>query len=283
VTRTLDLTGRTVLITGAAGGIGSATARAFAARGARVVVTDVDHEAARALAEELGAGHGFGYRLDVTDPDEVNAVFDRVELEVGPVDVVVNNAGIMPITAFVDESAASVRRQLAINVEGVVHGCQAALRRMTPRGTGAVVNVASAAGRIGYPGVATYSATKFAVVGLTDTLAREYADSGVVFTCVMPSLVNTDLASGVPQHRLLRTLEPTEVATAIVDGVRHRRRHVTVPNWLGSMNTLHSVLPTRVGDSLLRRLGADHQILDSAGVPERRAYEKRATGEGAGC
>ena len=272
--RPTDLTNKVVVITGGARGIGAATASAFVAAGAVVAVCDIDIETAHRTAERLGSGVT-AHHLDVTDPASVAATLDAVETGLGPIDVLVNNAGIMPITDFVDESVESVRRQLDINIAGVIYGTQTALRRMIPRGRGTIVNIASAAGRIGYPGVATYSATKFAVVGLTDTLALEYADSGVEFVCVMPGLVNTELISGVDAHWLLPNQEPASIASAIVDAVRHRRRHVNVPKRLGPLNALHALLPARTTDKVLTLLGADHQLLDGARRPERGDYRRR--------
>lgn len=266
------LAGRVVLITGGARGIGAATARRFTAAGATVAIADVtvdentDRPAATAVVR---------YRLDVTDPAQFGDVVDAVERDLGPLDILVNNAGIMPVAPFATETVESIERQLSINIAGVIYGCQHALRKMLPRHRGHIINMASAAGKIGYPGVATYSATKFAVVGLTDTLALEYADTGVEFTCVMPGLVNTELSAGITEHWMLKNCDPDRVAQAIVDAVHTKQLHVHVPRRLGPINILHSLLPRRAGERVMRLLGADHQILDAAGAPGRRAYDAR--------
>jgi NAD(P)-dependent dehydrogenase (short-subunit alcohol dehydrogenase family) len=164
-----SLTGRTAVVTGGARGIGRAITEALIAKGVRVAIGDVDREAAERTAAELGdAVVGLG--LDVTDLACFTAFLDDVERRLGPVDIVVNNAGIMPITPLEQESEASITRQLEINVRAVVHGTQESMRRMRPRGTGHIVNIASLAGKAGYPNLATYSATKHAVVGLSQAV-----------------------------------------------------------------------------------------------------------------
>lgn len=141
---------RIVAITGGARGIGAATAAAFVNAGATVVIGDIDAEQARSTAEKLGpTAHGLA--LDVTDPVGVSEFLDHVEGQVGPIEVLINNAGIMPVVAFAEEPVASVQRQLAINVAGVIYGTQEGIRRMRPRGHGHIVNIASAAGRSGFP------------------------------------------------------------------------------------------------------------------------------------
>src|SRR4051812_34626407 len=157
---------KVVAITGAARGIGKATAIALTRRGARVGIGDIDVELARRTAEEIGGGC-VGFPLDVTDRSSVDGFADAVEERLGPIEVMINNAGIMPTVRFLDESATSIERQLSINVMGVINGMQAVIPRMIARGDGHVINIASTAGKVTLPGIATYTATKHAVVGLT--------------------------------------------------------------------------------------------------------------------
>src|SRR5918994_1681585 len=117
-----------------------------------------------------GGARGIGLGLDVTDLAGFSAFLDDVERRLGPIDILVNNAGIMPITPLEDESHASITRQLEINLRAVIHGTQEAMRRMRPRGTGHIVNIASLAGKARYPNLATYAATKHAVVGLSEAV-----------------------------------------------------------------------------------------------------------------
>src|SRR4051794_2018357 len=146
-----SLTGKVVVITGGGRGIGAATAKALVARGARVAIGDVDLATAERTAAELGGGTIARF-LDVTDRPGFTAFLDEVEAELGPLDVLVNNAGIMQLSAVEDESDGAAVRQLELNLHGVIHGTKEAVRRMKPRGTGHVVNIASVAGKGGFPG-----------------------------------------------------------------------------------------------------------------------------------
>src|SRR4051812_10681110 len=144
------LTGQVAAITGGARGIGRAMAETFLREGMRVAIGDVDVETARQTASELGRGT-VAFELDVPRRESVEAFADAVERELGPIDVFVNNAGIMPVGRFIDEDDASAHRQVDINVHGVIYGCKVALSRMLPRNRGHIVNVASQAGKFGVP------------------------------------------------------------------------------------------------------------------------------------
>ncbi|AQT82527.1 hypothetical protein B1R94_03250 [Mycolicibacterium litorale] len=267
----MNLAGRVVAITGGARGIGAATAAAFAEAGATVAIGDVDVSLAERTASRLGC---WWAGLDVTHRAGFADFLDSAIGALGRLDVLVNNAGIMPVTALVDESAESVQRQLAINVAGVVYGTQLAIERMAPGGAGSVVNVASAAGRIGFGGVATYTATKFAVAGFTEAAALEYRSSGIRFTTVFPGMVNTELAAGLSDHAMMRSCSADVVAAGIVDAVRRGRRAVYVPRRLGVISTVYGLLPSPARTSLMSLLGADHQMLQ-ADDSTRAAYERR--------
>ncbi|HLY34592.1 MAG TPA: SDR family NAD(P)-dependent oxidoreductase, partial [Jatrophihabitantaceae bacterium] len=164
-----SLQGTLIVITGAARGIGRATATALVREGARVVITDLDQNLAEQTAAELRAVAGL--RLDVTDHPQFTAVLDGIEAKHGAIDVLINNAGIMPLVAFEDESEQSAARQVAVNFLAPWYGTQDAIRRMKPRGHGHIVNVASMAGVVPTPGAATYCATKHALVGLTECIS----------------------------------------------------------------------------------------------------------------
>lgn len=270
---TTNLRDRVVVVTGGARGIGAATASAFVRAGAKVAIGDVDVELAERTAAEVGCWWG---RVDVTDRASISCFLDSLAGAVGEIDVLVNNAGIMPVTPLVDETAESIQRQLAINVAGVIYGTQLAVERMGPRGFGHVVNVASAAGRMGFGGVSTYSATKFAVAGFTEAIALESAATGIAFTTVYPGMVRTELSAGLADHWLMRTCAPEAVAAAVVDAVRRRRRSVYVPRRLGPLTTVYGLLPARGRAAVMGLLGADHQMLDGDG-DIRRSYESRVS------
>lgn len=127
---------------------------------------------------------------------------------------------------------------------------------------------------MGFPGVATYSATKFAVVGFTEAVALEHAGTGIEFTCVMPGLVKTQLATGLSDHWLLKASEPDDVAAAIIGAVRRGRRNAYVPRRLGPITSMYAAMSGRMRSRAMKVLGADHQILDAA-TPDRDAYERR--------
>jgi NAD(P)-dependent dehydrogenase (short-subunit alcohol dehydrogenase family) len=269
-----SLTGKVVAITGGGRGIGRATALALAREGARVAVGDLDREAAEQVAVELGSG-ALGLRLDVTDHAGFTAFLDEVEQQLGPLDVLVNNAGIMPVAPLVEESPESIARQLEINLHAVIHGTQEAMRRMVPRGSGHIVQLASLAGRTGFPQLATYCATKHGVVGLSEAVRVELRDSGVEVSVVMPGIVRTELATGLADARGVKSLSPDEVAAEIVDALKVPRFDVYVPKSTGPLIALGSALPRRAREALARALKADQALLKTD-RSARIAYEARA-------
>ena len=268
-----NLNGKVVAITGGARGIGKATAQALLRAGARVGIGDIDGDLARRTAQELGE-NARAYDLDVTSRPSFAAFLDSVESDLGPLDVLVNNAGIMPVGPFLEETDASAVRQLDINVHGVIFGMKEALPRMLKRDSGHVVNLASVAGKGGFPHLATYCATKHAVVGITEAVNAELADSGIEFTCVMPSLVDTELTSGVKAGRGIEKAKPEDVADAIVAALREPRFDVFVPRSVGRITKFMQMLPRGAATAISRALDAD-KVMTQADMAGRRAYEER--------
>jgi NADP-dependent 3-hydroxy acid dehydrogenase YdfG len=270
------LAGETAAITGAARGIGRATAEAFLRQGMKVAIGDVDYEVARQTASELGAST-VALPLDVTDRDSFAAFLDGAEEQLGPIDVLVNNAGIMQIGRFIDEDDLTARRMVDINIHGVILGMKLALERMIPRDRGHIVNISSQAGKFGAPGGATYSATKHAVVGLTEALRGELRLMGahIDVSYVMPFVVNTELGSGLGEARGMSNLEPTDVADAIVDALQHGIVDVWVPKSAKRTNVLAAVLPRPLSEGMARAMKAD-RVLAGADINRRRDYELRA-------
>jgi len=264
--------GRVVAVTGAARGIGRATAAALVAQGARVGIGDLDAALARSTADELGGG-AVAFELDVTDRQSFESFLDGVERELGPLDVMVNNAGIVHLGPFADEDDASTRRMVDVNLLGVITGTRLALTRLRPGGH--LVNVASSAGKITPPGIATYTATKHAVVGLTEAVRLEHRGRGIEFSIVMPGVVNTEMIAGYAQGRFVANVEPEDVAEAIVDALRHPRVEVYVPKSLGPLLRLQRMLPRPVREALDRALKVD-SITWNADPAARTAYEARA-------
>ena len=269
-----SLTGKVAVVTGGGRGIGKALTQALVREGARVAIGDVDREAAERAAAELGDAV-VGLHLDVTDLPGFTEFLDEVERRLGPVDVLVNNAGIMPVTPLEQESEGSITRQLEINLRAVIHGTQEAMRRMRPRRTGHIVNIASLAGKSGYARLATYAATKHAVVGLSESVRFELRGSGVEVSCVMPGIVNTELAAGMQEARGVKNLQPEQVADEIVAALKVPRFDVYVPRSTGPLLQIAAMLPRRGREALSRALKAD-QVAASADTSRRTAYESRA-------
>ena len=267
------IAGRVVAITGAARGIGRATAGALAREGATVAIGDLDVELARRTAEEIGVGAA-AFELDVTDRDSFQRFVEDVETQLGPVDVLVNNAGIMPLGPFLAEDDATARRQVEVNVHGVLLGMKIVLPRLVARGRGHVVNIASAAGKAPYPGGATYCGTKHFVVGMSETVRGELRGSGVELSVVMPVLVDTELATGVRTAWGVPRLAPEDVAEAIVQTLRRPRFDVFVPRSIGPLTVAGWLLPRAVRERVHRAIRADRVLADvDAGA--RHAYELR--------
>ncbi|WP_405133795.1 SDR family oxidoreductase [Nocardia sp. NBC_01388] len=273
-----SITGKVVVITGGARGIGLATGKALQALGAKIAIGDIDEVSVK----ESGAAQGFEVygRLDVTDQQSFEAFLDEVEKQLGPIDVLINNAGIMPTGRVVDESDQVTRRILDINVYGVILGSKLALTRMLPRGRGHVINIASLAGETHIPGLATYNASKHAVLGFTDTVREEYRGTGLQFSSVLPTLTNTELGSGVTAPKLLRPAEPEEIADAIAKLIVEPKAKARVTAVAGIISQVVGLLPQSVGDAIGRALGAQSAFLDDVDSDARKAYESRVRGIG---
>jgi len=272
------LTGKVVAITGGGRGIGAATAQALTREGARVAIGDIDVDVAKATAERIG-GDALALPLDVTSADSVTSFLDTVESSLGPIDVYINNAGVMPLAHVLDEDEATIDRIFAINTRAVIHGTREAARRMLPRGRGHIVNVASTAGKAGIAGSATYCASKAAVVQYTEGAYAELHPQGLDFSIVMPGITRTELTAGVEDMPAFRAITPESVADAIVAAIVKPRLEVYVPRSAGTVISLTRLLPFSAGQWIGKRMGADHVFMDAIERPERSAYEARATGK----
>src|SRR5436190_14637820 len=193
----MRLEGRTALVTGGAGGIGAATCRRLAAEGATVAVTDVRVDGATEVASEIG---GRAYELDVSSADSARAAVQAAESDLGPLDVLVNNAGYDEFGFFVNTDEGMWDRVLGVNLRGVIAVTHAALPGMQERRRGRIVNVASEAGRVGSPGSGVYSAAKAGVIGLTKAVAAESARYGVTCNAIAPGPIETPLLMSAPEE-----------------------------------------------------------------------------------
>jgi NAD(P)-dependent dehydrogenase (short-subunit alcohol dehydrogenase family) len=273
----LKVQGKVIVITGGARGIGLATATALHNLGARVAIGDIDE----VRVKESGAALGLDVygKLDVTDAHSFTEFLDEVERQLGPIDVLINNAGIMPLGRIVDESDAVTRRILDINVYGVILGSKLAAQRMVARGSGHVINIASLAGETYIAGAASYCASKHAVIGFTDSARLEYRQAGVKFSVVMPTFVNTELIAGTSGAKGIKNAEPADIAEAIVKLVAHPRPRVRVTKAAGAIIASQKFMPRGLAEGLNRALGGEHVFTDDVDIEKRRAYEARARGE----
>jgi 3-oxoacyl-[acyl-carrier protein] reductase len=224
-----DLEGRVAVVTGGSRGIGRAIAVALGARGAKVVVNYTSNEGAAneaAAAVVAAGGAAVTKRFDVADSAGVDAAFKEIVAAEGGLHILVNNAGIAVNTLLLGAKDADWKRALDVNLNGTFHCCRAAIRSlMKAKETGRIINITSITGEIGSAGQAPYVAAKAGIIGLTKTLAREYASRGVTVNAVSPGYIETDMtATELPEERraeliksipLGRVGKPDEVAAAV--------------------------------------------------------------------
>lgn len=264
---------RHIAITGGARGIGLATARALVAEGAKVSIGDVDGGLAAEQAAEIGA---YGGELDVTDRGSFSRFLEAAQVHNGPLYGLVNNAGIMPLGPFLDETDATAAAIVDVDLHGVILGSKLALEIFSQAGGGHLVNIASMAGRNAIPHTVTYSAAKHAVVGLTEGLRREFRSTGIGFSYVLPAAVHTELGAGVGKITGLPASEPEAVAAAILRAFETRRVDVWVPRRGKALIMSGLVSPRWFTDWVTTRIGGDDaNVIDPA---QRAAHDRRAIG-----
>ncbi|HVK28622.1 MAG TPA: SDR family oxidoreductase [Nocardioides sp.] len=268
-----SLGGKRIAITGAGRGIGRATAEELHRRGALVAIGDIDVDAAKDAATAIGTDVT-AHHIDVTDSASFASFLADARQAMGGLDVLINNAGVMPIGHFLDIDEATVRRAAEINLLGPTLGMRAALPDMIAQGHGHVVNVASVAGKAAVPGGLYYCSHKAGVIALTEGARLEFGGRGIDFTCVMPSFTNTDLIAGTKGTKFLKNVEPEDVAKGIAEAIEHKHKDVYLPKSLRQITFTQTLTGRRLRDFLNRRLGAYDTFLDidQAG---RAAYNDR--------
>lgn len=264
----VNIEGSTVVVTGGARGIGAAISHKLAGCGAAVVIADLDLPMARETAAACGAQ---ALPLDVTNIDSWQSLIAHA----GAVDVLVSNAGVMPVGRFVDERDAATRLQMGVNVTGVIRGARAVLPGMLERRRGVLVNIASQAGKVALAGLATYHATKFAVVGLSKALEDELHGTGVGVSCVLPGIVDTELSTGLPSTWLAPRIAPARVADSVAAAIEHPGGERWVPRRGRLLMPVAAALPVGPRRRALRSLGMGDPALGAIGSPARLAYERR--------
>lgn len=264
-----------VAITGAARGIGFTIAKTLKQHGARIAIADIDEVALKAAAGELDAD--FYMKVDVTDGANFRDFLRSVESEVGVLAALVNNAGIMPTGPLLGQEDAILRRVIEINVLGMMFGTKSALEIMVPRKQGHIVNIASTMGEAPVPGLAAYNASKAASVMFTDATRLEFRQSGVKLSAILPGAVKTELATGIKGPRGIKTIEPQDVANAVVRtlaGGKSRPR-VYVPKAFGILLGTMRATPRPIAEPLARAMGSESAVLQDSDLASRAAYEDR--------
>jgi short-subunit dehydrogenase len=252
----ISLTGAVAIVTGASSGIGAATARELARRGARVVLAARRLDVLEARAQEIreAGGEAIAIATDVGDPDQVTRLVDRTVAACGPVDVLVNNAGTGWFTAFAETPPDEVTGILDVNLVGAVLLTRAVLPQMLERRRGTIISVGSLSGRVAMEPL--YSATKFGLRGFSLALRRQLAESGVSVSLVSPGNIRTAMT----KHVTGRLPEPDLVATTIADLVTRPRREVVVPRRHYSIAWLEQLLPSMADFAYRRRHWSPIQV-----------------------
>jgi NAD(P)-dependent dehydrogenase (short-subunit alcohol dehydrogenase family) len=238
-----------VLITGAANGIGAATARAAAARGFRVALCDIDAGGAAHAARAIG-DRALAVALDVRDPGQWEAAFGTAQRQLGHVDVLINNAGVIETGYFRDVSVEQHRRMIEVNYLGIIHGMKAALPRMKARGHGHIVNVCSMTAFLPMTGMANYAGTKHAIRACHHSVAIEERDGPVTFSIVHPPATETamleqelrDNSAGLAFADA--SVKPEVVAAAILRAIDEKPAEVLMPRWSGQVLRLLGAQPS---------------------------------------
>jgi 3-oxoacyl-[acyl-carrier protein] reductase len=205
---TIDLSGKTAFVTGSTRGIGLAIARSIYGAGAKVVVVGRDLERARSVASELG-DRAAGVRCDVARSDQVDAAVAAAEAALGPIDILVNNAGLTRDNILLRLSDADWDTVLDANLKGAFHTMRAIIKGMMKRRFGRIINIGSIVGLTGNKGQANYAASKAGLIGLTKSIAKEYASRNILVNCIAPGFIETDMTDALPEEARATLLEET--------------------------------------------------------------------------
>jgi short-subunit dehydrogenase len=265
-----DISGLTVVVTGAGRGIGEATGELLATDGATVALGDLDTSLVHAVAERIGRG-AVGAHLDVTSSTSWTE-FLAVVGEVGPIDVLVNAAAIMPLRPVLEEPEAMARAIIDVNVHGIINGTKAVAPGMVGRGRGQIVNVASAVGRVAVPNGATYSASRFAAIGFSEATRAELKPRGIDVSVVLPTIVEPELAAGVAPTQGVRAASAREVAAVVATAIRTAEPELWAPRWVRGMTKATGMLPRWLQERIAGASGSARALADRDDA-QAAAYE----------
>lgn len=266
-----------VLITGGAQGIGKMLGEKCLREGAKnLIIWDINTQNIdQALAEftRLGYQNVHAFNVDVSDNSDIERAATEVLLEIGNVDILFNNAGIVVGKMFWEHTAEEIDRTLQINVNGVLHTTRVFIKEMIKQKKGHVINIASAAGIISNKRMSAYLASKWAVKGWSDSLRMELEslEGDLHVTTVCPSYINTGMFKGVKAPFLFPLLEPEDITDQIIDAVKKNRIFLLAPDFLNVIPFLKGVLPTRIFDIAAEFLGVYASMEDFTGRDRKEA------------
>ncbi len=267
-----DLKGKNVLITGGALGMGKCMARLFLEEGARVAIADLrEQEMAAAVSELAPLGDVAAYVCDISDRQSVYALAAKASSEFGSIDVLVNNAGVVKSNPFLEKPDEVIERTISVNLLAHFWTMKAFLPGMMEKKAGHIVNMASAGGLLGVPYITDYCASKFGVIGLTESLRQEMQLEGfgkIKFTYVCPNTVATGMFAGAKRVRFTKMLEPEDVAVRIVAGIKKNKGMIGVPFSVYLVPLIKAITPIPLMDLQNRILGIATSSKTTVGRPD---------------
>lgn len=266
--RKLVLEGKSALITGGAMGMGYSLAGMLLKEGVRVAIVDIREQQLNKAREDLsGRGEVKAYVCDVSDRNSIYSLRDQVEKDYGAIDILANVAGVVSSSPIVEKPDHVIEKTVAVNLLGIIWTTKAFLPGMIKKGEGHVVNFASAGGLLGVPYISDYCATKFGVVGFTESLRQEMklrGHHGIHFCYVCPNTVATGMFDGATPVKGTKMLTAEDVTSKVVDGIKNRRAMIGVPASVYLLPVIKGVLPVPIMDFICRILGiatsSEHMI-----------------------
>jgi all-trans-retinol dehydrogenase (NAD+) len=257
----------TILITGGASGIGKLMAKLAIARGASTIILwDINKPALDETVQEYSSSsvHVHGFVVDVSDVEQVRSTAEHVLRDIGPADILINNAGIVVGKLFHEHSHDEIDKSMAINAGAGMHVTREFLPAMIKRNSGHIVNIASAAGMLGNPKMSVYAASKWALIGWSDSLRIELEKLGtrVRVTCVTPYYISTGMFAGVQSSIFITITKPETAARKIISGIERNALYVRMPLLVYTLQLMKGILPTRMFDLVVGKILKVYSTMD---------------------